>query len=162
MAVDKLVDSTQLDADLTSVANAIRTKGGTSAQLAFPADFVSAIGDIPTGGYTPVNTTLTFQNSSNSAGALSITWAGLRPIGSVCPIVWSAVSLAKGGTRTCNNNILLYDGAVGLLVNNEVTSVTYNGNPLAFDSQVSGSYRYMKIVLPDGFDNSYDIVLTRS
>lgn len=50
MAVDKLVDSTQLDADLTSVANAIRTKGGTSAQLAFPADFISAIGAIPTGG----------------------------------------------------------------------------------------------------------------
>lgn len=50
MAVDKLVDSTQLDADLTSVANAIRTKGGTSASLAFPAGFVSAIGAIPTGG----------------------------------------------------------------------------------------------------------------
>jgi hypothetical protein len=50
MAVDKLVDSTQLDADLTSVANAIRTKGGTSAQLAFPAGFVSAINDISGGG----------------------------------------------------------------------------------------------------------------
>jgi len=50
MAVDKLVDSTQLDADLTSVANAIRTKGGTSASLAFPAGFVSAIDAIPTGG----------------------------------------------------------------------------------------------------------------
>ena len=50
MAVDKLVDSTQLNSDLTSVANAIRTKGGTSAQLAFPSGFVSAIGDIPTGG----------------------------------------------------------------------------------------------------------------
>lgn len=50
MAVDKLVDSTQLDADLTSVANAIRTKGGTSAQLAFPAGFVSAVNAIPTGG----------------------------------------------------------------------------------------------------------------
>lgn len=37
-------------ADLTSVANAIRTKGGTSAALAFPAGFVSAIGAIPTGG----------------------------------------------------------------------------------------------------------------
>lgn len=35
------------DTDLTSVANAIRTKGGTSAQLEFPTDFVSAIGDIP-------------------------------------------------------------------------------------------------------------------
>ena len=53
MAVDKLVDSTQLDADLTSVANAIRTKGGTSAQLEFPDGFVDAIGDIQTGsGYT--------------------------------------------------------------------------------------------------------------
>ena len=50
MAVDKLVDSTQLNADLTSVANAIRTKGGTSASLAFPADFVTAIGAIPSGG----------------------------------------------------------------------------------------------------------------
>lgn len=50
MAVDKLVDSTQLDADLTSVANAIRAKGGTSAQMAFPAGFVSAVNAIPTGG----------------------------------------------------------------------------------------------------------------
>lgn len=53
MAVDKLVDSTQLDTDLTSVANAIRTKGGTSAQLAFPSGFVSAIDAIPTGGGEP-------------------------------------------------------------------------------------------------------------
>jgi len=50
MAVDKLVDSSQLDTDLTSVANAIRTKGGTSAQLAFPSGFVSAVEAIPTGG----------------------------------------------------------------------------------------------------------------
>lgn len=43
MSVDKLVDSTQLDADLTSVADAIRSKGGTDAALAFPAGFVGAI-----------------------------------------------------------------------------------------------------------------------
>lgn len=69
MAVDKLVDSSQLDADLTSVANAIRTKGGTSAPLDFPAGFVSAIQAIPTGGggggLTLINTT--------SIGALSTT-----------------------------------------------------------------------------------------
>ena len=53
MSVDKLVDSTQLDADLTSVANAIRTKGGTSASLAFPSGFVTAIGNISGGsGWT--------------------------------------------------------------------------------------------------------------
>lgn len=50
MAVDKLVDSSQLDADLTSVANAIRAKSGGVSQLAFPAGFVSEIGNIPTGG----------------------------------------------------------------------------------------------------------------
>lgn len=49
MALDALVDSTQLDSDLTSVANAIRTKGGTSAQLAFPAGFVSAVNAISGG-----------------------------------------------------------------------------------------------------------------
>lgn len=50
MAVDKLVDSTQLNSDLSSIANAIRTKGGTSSQLAFPSGFVSAVEAIPTGG----------------------------------------------------------------------------------------------------------------
>jgi len=49
MAVDKLVDSAQLDADLTSVANAIRTKGGTSAELSFPQGFVDAVVAISTG-----------------------------------------------------------------------------------------------------------------
>ena len=36
--------------DLTSVANAIRTKGGTTAQLVYPSGFVSAINAIETGG----------------------------------------------------------------------------------------------------------------
>lgn len=56
MSVDKLVDSTQLDADLTSVADAIRAKTGGTADLQFPADFVSEIGSISGGGeiyYTP-------------------------------------------------------------------------------------------------------------
>lgn len=38
------------DTELTSVADAIRAKGGTSAQLTYPAEFVSAIQAIPTGG----------------------------------------------------------------------------------------------------------------
>lgn len=50
MAYDKVVDSAQLNADLTSVANAIRAKSGNSIQLAFPAGFVNEIGSISTGG----------------------------------------------------------------------------------------------------------------
>ena len=50
MAYDKIVDSAVLDAGLTSVADAIRQKGGTSATLAFPQGFVDAIGNISGGG----------------------------------------------------------------------------------------------------------------
>lgn len=49
MAIE-YVDSTQLNTDLTSVANAIRAKSGGSSQLAFPAGFVSEIQAIPSGG----------------------------------------------------------------------------------------------------------------
>lgn len=55
MALDKLVDSVQLDTDLTSVANAIRQKSGTSGTLAFPAEFVSAIENIPSGSNATKN-----------------------------------------------------------------------------------------------------------
>ena len=71
MAVDKLVDSTQLDSDLTSVANAIRAKSGGSNQLAFPAGFVSEIQAIPSGGVG--DQTISFldwvQQGCNNAGA---------------------------------------------------------------------------------------------
>lgn len=49
MATYKLVNADQLDSDLTAVGNAIRSKGGTSAGLSFPAGMVSAIGAISTG-----------------------------------------------------------------------------------------------------------------
>lgn len=50
MVINKIVNATQLDADLTDIADAIRAKGGTSAQLAFPAGFVDAVEAIETGG----------------------------------------------------------------------------------------------------------------
>ena len=79
MALDKLVDSTQLDSDLTSVANAIRTKGGTSAALAFPAEFVSAIKAISGGGGLKYETG-TFTLTSDATGG---------------PVVWINHSLAE-------------------------------------------------------------------
>lgn len=64
MAVDILVDSTQLNSGLTAVANAIRTKGGTSAQLSFPNGMAQAIADIPAGGASYVDITLTQNYTS--------------------------------------------------------------------------------------------------
>ena len=55
-------------ADLTAVADAIRAKGGTAAQLVYPAGFVSAIQAIET-GITPQLIVTT------SAGAACTEWA---------------------------------------------------------------------------------------
>lgn len=48
MAKYKVVDVEKLDADLSSVANTIRTKGGTTESLVFPNDFVNALDTIDT------------------------------------------------------------------------------------------------------------------
>lgn len=50
MAYDKLVDSSVLDAGLKQIADAIREKGGTSDNLAFPQAMAEAIAAIEAGG----------------------------------------------------------------------------------------------------------------
>ena len=85
MAVDKLVDSAQLDTDLTAVANAIRTKGGTSASLTFPNGFVDAIDDIETGGGTDylaqaTNNTLTSYSSDAVTAVRASAFSGVTAL----------------------------------------------------------------------------------
>ena len=53
MATYKVVDAEQLNADMTSVADSIRTKGGTTDALAWPDGYKTAIEAIQTGGGTP-------------------------------------------------------------------------------------------------------------
>lgn len=72
MSVDKLVDSTQLNTDLTSVANAIRAKSGGSSQLAFPSGFVSAIADIPSGGGGAWTEFTAASSASNGSQCLDV------------------------------------------------------------------------------------------
>lgn len=55
MALDKVIDSTQLDNNLTAVAEAIRAKSGVSETLEFPDGFISAIEIISGGGGTELN-----------------------------------------------------------------------------------------------------------
>lgn len=71
MGVLKLVDSTLLDSNLTSIANAIRTKGNTQSQLAFPNGFISAINNIFTGiigvtAWMPVDITMANLSNANT------------------------------------------------------------------------------------------------
>lgn len=49
-----MADYLVTDTELTSVADAIRTKGGTTEQLSFPAGFVSAVESIQAGASEPI------------------------------------------------------------------------------------------------------------
>lgn len=62
-----IVNSTMLDAGLTKIANAIRTKGGTSAQLAFPDGMADAIAAIESGGgeFAVASGTITYTSEVN-------------------------------------------------------------------------------------------------
>lgn len=50
MAVDKAIDSTEFDSKLTTVADAIRTAGGTTEPMSFPSGMVEAISSLSSGG----------------------------------------------------------------------------------------------------------------
>lgn len=81
MAVDRAIDSTESDSKLTTVADAIRTAGGTTEPMSFPSGMVEAITAIQAGGgielngyqvsegsFTISSDTSTFENySTNSA-----------------------------------------------------------------------------------------------
>lgn len=74
MAENKVVNTTQLEADLTSVADAIRAKAGSSDSLAFPDGFAEAIASI---GGLPDNITHlatgTYTFASDTAANTTIT-----------------------------------------------------------------------------------------
>ena len=62
-----LCNTEQLDADMKSVADTIRSKGGTTEELAWPGDFKTAVEAISTGVKVQTSTgTLELQNGSGS------------------------------------------------------------------------------------------------
>lgn len=72
------------DQELTSIADAIRAKGGTSAGLTYPAGFVSAINAIRTGGGAETYELESFYLNTIGAPAFSLDGTGLD---------WSSLSL---------------------------------------------------------------------
>lgn len=126
MAVDKLVDSTQLDADLTSVANAIRTKGSTSTQLAFPSGFVSAINAISTGGgavIEPLSVTVngTYTAPSGVDGYSPVTVAVPQPWGETI-VVTDTTDVSGGIIRSIDGRV--YNAETWTFTLDDDTTVT--------------------------------------
>lgn len=93
------------DTDLTAVANAIRAKGGTSAQLVYPSGFVSAIQAIQT-GVTPKLVVTTSAGASVTAVKGSKTVSGTAGTDGTCTLelpeagTWSVTSAKNGVSNT--------------------------------------------------------------
>lgn len=102
MALDKAVDSAQLNADLTAVADAIRAKGGTSDSLAYPDGFVTAIQAIQTG--TELQIIVTVKSGATvtaTKGSLSVSGTSVN---GTCTLIvpetgtWSVQATLNGQT----------------------------------------------------------------
>lgn len=122
MALDKLVDSTQLDGALEATADAIRAKAGSSAAIAWDADegFKEAIEAIPTSG-------------GSSAQPLTITKNGTytAPTGtSYSPVTVDVPTEPFSFVDTLDEN----GGAIRTIITNRagVRFVDYDGTLLHF------------------------------
>lgn len=139
-----LVDSS----DLTSVANAIRTAGGTTAPLSFPSEFISAIQAIGGGGggsgITEFETGTYTTNSNISRPTISFSDAH-----SVPPSIIVFADATGTSERTANTNysFTLIDfyrifgtgvpsGSTGVAGN---TFVFYTGRDSSTSSTITGS-----------------------
>ena len=107
-------------ADLTSVADAIRTKGGTSAALAFPDGFVSAVEAIQAGGGEADDS---FKEVIERTAVTPTLPSNLTFIGTYafrdCTKL-ALTSLPSGVTDIGNN---AFQGCISL------TSITFEGTP---------------------------------
>ena len=106
-----MADYLTTDTELTSIANAIRTKGGTSESLTYPAGFVSAIEAIPTGGGgTPKTVTITLTNPvhAGEAGAPAC-FVYESDDGSDCTRIGSIPSPTGRATVTVSKNLCVVE-----------------------------------------------------
>lgn len=113
------IDYLTTTSELTSVANAIRAKGGTSASLVYPAGFVTAIQNIPT-GTTPTYDTTTANPEDVASGKTFYKATST-----------SAVSKQTGYVTDCRTNGYTASAAdISLYNNNVEVDLTDGGSSL--------------------------------
>ena len=119
-------------ADLTAVADAIRAKGGTSAQLVYPAGFVSAIQAIQT-GIAPQLVVTVSAGATVTATNGSKTISGTSDSTGVCTLIvpeigtWS-VSATLDGETSDTKSVSITDSYAVALTFSFVVSPTLNDN----------------------------------
>ena len=142
------------DTSITSIANAIRTKGGTSEALTYPNGFVNAINNIPSGGgggltyetgtYTPASdttsATISFSDTHTSppffymiidcsSTALETEWSAISDI--YCNIAQAFADVTSyNGSNIYGYVLRIYSG----------NSAPIGGNPVSNTVKLNTAY----------------------
>lgn len=161
------MDYLTTDTELTSIANAIRTKGGTTAQLTYPTGFINAINSLGGGGleyeegtYTPTADTsapqIDFTNThTNPPAFVFIGYTGGTPHVANTLNYWafmdnryllgSTISMTTGNAVTYafisgNYNHSGGNSTTNLATNTNYTSTTPSTYPSVTTYYVTNTY----------------------
>ncbi len=126
-----MADYKVTDTELTSIANAIRTKGGTQAQLEFPTGFVSAIQAIPTGGGGVIQPLSLTQNG---------TYTPPSGVDGYAPVIVNVPS--SGGEGPIYYGASIPSPSLG---DNEDLYIQYESKPSTFDHTYGIVAEYRKV-----------------
>ncbi len=142
MALDKLVDSTQLDADLTSIANAIRQKTGGAGKLSFPNGFISGINLLLPPVYPQVDVSESFLTiSSGGTGTLGVKLHAQPTQNQTVSAFGNGVTVSPAALTFTENNWNTYQSVTitaGDVSDTEYHYVTLiNSDPLLTESTVT-------------------------
>ena len=159
LVTDYLVKSTELE----SIADAIRTKGGTTEQLAFPEGFVSAVESIQSGGGSGAKEPYieeTYDANGNLIDVNLVGYTAIRPYAFYNCTNLALTSLPSGITsigdyafRGCTN--LALTSLPSGLTNIEnrafynctgLTSITFQGKPKTISSSAFSSCTNLKTI----------------
>lgn len=158
MAYDKVVDSSALDADLTVVANAIKSKSGTTEKLSFPDGFVSALQGIQAGGggdssgviigsFTPAENTLSVTIDIGSYPEHFLLYTNGDVLGNnlkigngliidrTLPYVFFVSSNTSGSAYNTAGQTTTYNDSQYFVVNN--TRITFADNKITINTSLA-------------------------
>lgn len=142
MALDKVVDSAALDAGMTSVADAIRAKAGTTDMLVWPDGFAAAINAITTGGGEGGVKITEYIVTENADRSLWLNEQGIKLMKGLNLLVSSKIFYntvnAKYAQGAVTAILLMWDGVAG--TTNEQNNTYSNKSHLRGCQLPQGTY----------------------
>ena len=138
------------DTELTNVANAIRQKGGTQALLEWPNGFISAVGDISSGGSGTKAYVISGTDHGSAEFPADFTWDKIRTLiatGKMIAVAYLSQYCQPYEVDYDSGNVTVFDGDTDQLEhsgkayfeirNNNLHTITQNNEQVDFTPNAS-------------------------